>query len=302
MMYIFIYNYLFDLMFEVVLMCDPAITPENFNLRVLYIFKKKFNDENITKLHSHDFISLAYVLSGSCTYNINDTLYKVGKGDIIVLNSGVKHEKIIATGEEIMEFHIGFNNLFVKSLPRGNIIDSNISPVFNYPKYEEDFFKCCSEILAEQEKGGPMSELMLKALVMKFIAIFFKALYSNEECIEGTTFSFEPGDKAGITKAIISYIDENYMKEISLDKIARNMYLSPVYISKIFKEETGESPINYLIKIRLSRAKTLLEEGHHSVKDVAKSVGYADAYYFSKLFKKYYGYPPSECIKKQPHI
>ncbi|NMB97488.1 MAG: helix-turn-helix transcriptional regulator [Clostridiaceae bacterium] len=79
-----------------------------------------------------------------------------------------------------------------------------------------------------------------------------------------------------------------------MDKISRNMYLSPVYISKIFKEEIGESPINYLIKVRLSKALELLKEGNMTVKSVAKSVGYNDVYHFSKLFKKYYSVPPSK--------
>ena len=71
------------------------------------------------------------------------------------------------------------------------------------------------------------------------------------------------------------------------------MYLSPAYISKIFKEETGESPINYLIKVRLSKAEDYLKESNFSIKEIAHAVGYEDAYHFSKLFKKYYGYPPS---------
>lgn len=72
------------------------------------------------------------------------------------------------------------------------------------------------------------------------------------------------------------------------------MYLSPVYISKIFKDETDESPINYLIKIRLEKAATILsEDNESSIKQIANQVGYDDAYHFSKLFKKYYGHSPS---------
>ena len=51
------------------------------------------------------------------------------------------------------------------------------------------------------------------------------------------------------------------------------MYLSPVYVSKIFKEETGESPINYLIKIRLEKARDILaKEGAGSIKSIANAV------------------------------
>ncbi|MEG0387843.1 MAG: AraC family transcriptional regulator, partial [Niameybacter sp.] len=80
--------------------------------------------------------------------------------------------------------------------------------------------------------------------------------------------------------------------------ISKNMYLSPVYISKIFKEETGTSPINYLIQIRLEKAKEILEKNDMPINLVAKSVGYEDAYYFSKLFKKYYGSAPSAYSKQ----
>ena len=71
------------------------------------------------------------------------------------------------------------------------------------------------------------------------------------------------------------------------------MYLSSAYISKIFKEETGEAPINYLIKMRLERARIQLEsDTQQSIKAISNSVGYEDVYYFSKLFKKYYGMSP----------
>ena len=78
------------------------------------------------------------------------------------------------------------------------------------------------------------------------------------------------------------------------------MYLSPFYISRIFKSEIGDTPIHYLINIRLDRAKELLESGFAgSVQEVAAQVGYDDVYHFSKLFKKRYGIPPSQARKKR---
>jgi transcriptional regulator GlxA family with amidase domain len=59
----------------------------------------------------------------------------------------------------------------------------------------------------------------------------------------------------------------------------------------------GESPINYLIKVRLSKARELLLEDRLSIKAVAMMVGYDDVYHFSKLFKKYHNIPPSKVRK-----
>lgn len=96
-----------------------------------------------------------------------------------------------------------------------------------------------------------------------------------------------------IVKRIINYINKNYEQRISLKQIAHTMYLSPVYISKIFKDETGDSPINYLIKVRLEHARQILiTSNEESIKSVANQVGYEDMYHFSKLFKKQYGISP----------
>ena len=73
----------------------------------------------------------------------------------------------------------------------------------------------------------------------------------------------------------------------------RQTYLSTTYITKIYKEVTGDTPINFLINLRMEKAREILSEGHFSIQTVAKRVGYDDPYYFSKLFKKKFGYSPS---------
>lgn len=275
-------------------MYDLGINIENFNPHIYYTVKRKFDDTYKTNYHCHDYVSMIYVLSGTCTYNICDTLYQVKKGDMLVCNPGVYHDKIMRSGEEILELHTGFGNISLEGLPKNCLIEPSTCPVMSLPEHEQEFLKCCSDIFYEQKKNEPGCELMLKINVMKLLVLFLKATYIAQEGSENTCINFESFDKAAIVNTLISFLNENYMHQISLDTISKNIYMSPAYISKVFKEEMGESPINYLIKIRLAKARELLLEGNHSIKTVARTVGYEDAYYFSKLYKKYHNVSPSK--------
>lgn len=273
-------------------MCNLGISAENFNPRILYLGKgyQQYNSKQV--FHSHEFAEIKCILSGSCIYKVGDNSYPVEKGDIIICNPRTLHGKLLNPGEEVCEFYSAINNIAIDNYPVNFLTEENACPVLSFPKYKQDFFDCCNELLAEQVKNGPGSDLMLKALMMKLITFILKGSYSLEDSENDRNLDFESNDKTYIVNTIISYVSENYMKEISLDKISRNMYLSPVYISKIFKDETGDSPINFLIKLRLSKAIEYLKEDKLTIKALSKCVGYTDPYYFSKLFKKHYGCSP----------
>lgn len=96
-----------------------------------------------------------------------------------------------------------------------------------------------------------------------------------------------------IAKAV-EFINKNYMKEITLEEVAKAVSLSPYYFSRLFKQETSENFVDYLTKYRMATAKKLLTDKSCSIKDVSYNVGYNDPNYFSKLFKKHYGVNPSE--------
>jgi YesN/AraC family two-component response regulator len=126
-----------------------------------------------------------------------------------------------------------------------------------------------------------------------FLVLFLKDISSEASAYNLPELAFEASDKATVVNTLEAYMNENYMKEITLDTISKSMYMSPVYISKVFKEEAGFSPINSLIKICLAKASELLSVTGLPV----KAVGY-DAYYFSKLFKKYRSESPVKSRKR----
>jgi AraC-like DNA-binding protein len=273
-------------------MCELGISAENFNPRILYLSKAIHNFQTKQKHHSHDFAEIMCILSGNCIYKVGDISYPVEKGDIIICNPGVIHGKVFNPDEEVCEFYSAIDNISIDNYPNNFLIEASACPILSLPKYKHDFFDCCNELLQVQTTNGLGSDLMLKALMMKLITFVLKENFSLDDRGNDRHLVFESNDKTYIVNTIITFINKNFMKEISLDKISRNMYLSPIYISKIFKEETGDSPINYLIKLRLSKAIEYLREDKLTVKALSKCVGYPDPYYFSKLFKKYYGCSP----------
>ena len=90
------------------------------------------------------------------------------------------------------------------------------------------------------------------------------------------------------------FIEENYGQDISLDEVSRSVDISPFYFSKIFKEGTGSTFIEYLTNVRIQKARELIEEGELSMKEIGMKVGYADANYFSRTFKKNVGVTPTD--------
>ena len=269
-----------------------GITIENFNPEILYAFSCDNKDFLDGKYHAHDFIEFSYVVSGSVNYKIDDNFYNAKEKTLLVFNPGVYHKESLSKGEQATELHIGFRNIKIDGLPLNYILKENFNIAVEFKQYKDEFHKCCLEIIEEQENCEVGKELVLKSLIMKLIALFLKEsnYVKNSKKVDRYDFPFY--DKSNVVKIILEYFDNNYMKNISLDDIAKNMYLSSVYISKVFKDKTGESPINYLINLRLEKAKDLLIATESPIKSISQSVGYKDAYYFSKLFKKYYGDSP----------
>lgn len=121
-------------------------------------------------------------------------------------------------------------------------------------------------------------------------------IYMNRivtELIDGINKVRQINSNRQISKAI-EFIHKNYMNEIDLEEVAKEVSLSPHYFSRLFKQETGENFVDYLTRYRMETAKKHLMEKNFSIKDVSYNVGYNDPNYFSKLFKKYFGVNPSE--------
>ncbi|SHK00879.1 two-component system, response regulator YesN [Geosporobacter subterraneus DSM 17957] len=93
------------------------------------------------------------------------------------------------------------------------------------------------------------------------------------------------------------YIEENYMKNITLEDLGAHIGFNPSYFSSLFKRETGISFVEYLSKIRIEKAKELLRESDLRIQDVCLMVGYSDAKYFTKSFIKHTGLKPNEYRK-----
>lgn len=91
----------------------------------------------------------------------------------------------------------------------------------------------------------------------------------------------------------IRWLTLQYSQPVSIDNMAQSLGYHRTYLSKVFKLHTGMSPMNFLLKIRMERAKLLLFE-NLTIEQVASSVGYADPLYFSKQFKKWHGSSPSD--------
>ena len=96
-----------------------------------------------------------------------------------------------------------------------------------------------------------------------------------------------------VSQSICQYVDNNYIDgNINVTTIAAYFDFTPAYLSKKFKEDIGESIIDYIYKVRIKQAKLLISESNLKVSDIATMVGFADSNAFIRIFKRMEGVTP----------
>ncbi|RXZ79200.1 helix-turn-helix domain-containing protein [Paenibacillaceae bacterium] len=95
-----------------------------------------------------------------------------------------------------------------------------------------------------------------------------------------------------LAEQVIRYLSRNYRSAISIESLALTLNYSPQYVSRKFKEQTGRSPMEYVIKLRMDKSQELLLTTDATLREVAAHVGYPDLFYFNRMFKKTFGAAP----------
>ena len=152
------------------------------------------------------------------------------------------------------------------------------NPVFS-PQNPKEISRILSEMYETQCEESTYAKYKVQSLLYEF--------FSELIITENTKRIYDP-----IARAIRT-IEYNYNNKITVQGLADSFYLDEAYFSRLFKEKTGLSPKQYLLNVRLKRAKELLSETVYPIKEISTATGFSDPLYFSKLFLKKEGISPS---------
>lgn len=274
------------------------INSKTFNPEILYAFDSEAIGPVTGKKHFHDFFELSILLEGESDYYIDGEIYHLKAKTILLFNPGVEHYEILPEGKENRQMHIGIRHFAIDRFPRDYFpLDTTI---LHLSEHEEAFFQTCQEIIHERRQSEAGYEIILKSLILKLMVYILRDTSTDALENKSLLLSDDQRERQALVDDIKLYIEENYREDLTLDQIAEEFYTSSTTVSRIFKEHLGDTPINYLIQYRMKKAEAMI--GHRedvNVTEVANLIGYEDAYYFSKLFKKYYGSSPTKYSRKK---
>lgn len=161
--------------------------------------------------------------------------------------------------------------------------DNKFPVIFSLDENSPAFSK-----LLEAFSALPSTENICRTELLK---TFFKLLKNEISCRSRSNIQTD------IVKNVADYLERHYFNcNLSISEIAEYTGYSQQYLNKKFKSVFGYSIQQELIKIRLHYAKQMLLAGNYLVADVAKLTGWRNAFYFSYVYRKHYGYPPSATI------
>ena len=248
--------------------------------------------------HWHNEVELVRVVSGSMKITLNSHMYIAKQGDVLFINPETVHRAIPdKCVYECMVFHANFlyNDTYACRSFIENILNRDYLVNEYIPFEDSEFHECAKRLFCAVKKKEVGNKFrIISAFYDLFGVIEERRMYfpvSGER--ENTS------DKSILRlKKCLSFIRENFDKQITLSDMAKNADMSAKYFGTFFKNMTEKTPMEYLNEYRIEKASRKLLYTDASVTDVAFSCGFNDLSYFIKTFKKIHKISPGQYRKK----
>jgi len=251
----------------------------------------------MTYEHSHTYCEIFYLKTGSCIYSINDSIYHLTSGDIIIVTPGDTHstryEGLIPCERIVIYCMIDIiPEYFWQQHPSFHEKLSRSGKVIMQKKGQFQIDGLLTRMLEESNFPDEYSPEFLTLHTMSlFLMLMRDGLFVYEQMKHSKGISSDIDDA-------IRYISLNYALPLTLDEVAENINLSPTYLSKKFKKVTGVTFKEYVNYIRIRQACQMLLTTDDSITKIAINCGFNSSNYFKDNFRKIYAISPRNFRKQ----
>lgn len=239
-----------------------------------YTYRKKGLPENF----------LFYCVDGHGFYQVGDQRYEVGPNEFFILPQNTEHSYGSQPDHPWSIYWIHFGGDSLPQLNEVHAVQKHFKPF--YVKNEGDVVPLFTKIYKTLELGYSIDNLLFANMCLShFLALF---IYNSRH------YSVAATDKIDCVDSAILYMQEHINENISLNELSKQYNYSVSRFSNLFKQKTGNAPIDYFVQMKMQKACQQLDFTNRSVKDIAFSMGFDDPYYFSKRFRTIIGMSPKK--------
>ena len=275
-----------------------------FNIADCEIFRNR--NLKSSELHTHFFDEIAIILGGSAVHVVGKEKYPLIRGDVFVVHGEQKHghkklhkfdvlniiykKSLFSEIEKELEDQPGFNTLFVHE-PCFRKFHKFKARLHLNPHQLNFILGIIDQMVQERDSRRPGFK--------KTIEYLFRILIINLcRCYE--EIDAPHSKKLFAIGRVIDFMEEKFAEEITLSTLANHASTSESTFARAFKNMTGCTPIDYLIRLRVEKAAEMMEKNSDiRVIDVSAASGFCNSSYFTRKFKAIIGMSPMEYLKKR---
>ncbi|MCI6997187.1 MAG: AraC family transcriptional regulator [Oliverpabstia sp.] len=274
-------------------MHEKVITTDSLPARS---FSYSSADQLITN-HWHNSLEVLYIASGKMDTGINNAIYHLKRGDLIIINSGDIHFTRCRDYAKIYVLQVPYPllNTHIPNYDYVRFQDSDGSVVFSNPAKVDELSRLMIQMYEITLEQKPGYTLLFSSKLYQFLFILFQRYHTD---ISSRTK--QKSDRNLIRlEQVMNYVKSHYTQPISLEDAAQILSLNPEYFCRYFKKYMGMTFLEYVNSIRLYHIHQDLLNTNYSVSELMDRHGFTNYKLFSKMFRNTYGCPPGMFRRQQ---
>jgi AraC-like DNA-binding protein len=262
---------------------------------------RRDSTDKVQLTHVHTYYEIFYLINGDCTFFIDHNIYKLNKGDLVIVPAGELHRSTYP--------EMGYSERFVVSFSEANLdwimeiigqeaVKECLSiGVISIPEKRRDYvLGIMNKMLFENEGQDILSPAFIKTGLIELLLFIIRCQKYEQNVIKEIDVDNQ------LIQEIATYIYNNYDKHLSLDDMALKFHISRSYLSKKFKATTGFGFKEYIVNVRIKNACQMLLDTNKSITDIAFECGFNDSNYFGDAFRHVKGMSPNKYRKNKETI
>lgn len=261
---------------------SPVKLPSANFVRLFYV-NAEYHANYPMLVHKHEhFFEIIYVYKGSGSYRVGERMYDLRPGNVVICNANVLHGEDPFLKEEVITYCCAMDQLRLPGLEENCLIDDRRRPVlFFEPGGSVEHMMIALHELQESNRTicTNLSNAIMETV---YLALLEQKNEDNEINVKNDE----------LVRNVTSYLDENYVEPLTLKELGDRFHMSHYYLAHIFKEETGLSPMKYVMHRKVGEVQNMLMNTEMAIQDIGEQMGFSSSCHLSSVFKKYVGISP----------